>query len=378
MSVAIGKLGPVQAISHLFRGVVLAGSLVAATSAIAVPQAIDYVNPFVGTDGHGHTFPGPTVPFGMVQLSPDTRLDTWDGSSGYHLSDKTILGFSHTHLSGTGVGCMGDIMLMPMIGDGKAASRFSHANEIAKPGYYKVFLDDPKVTVELTSTARAGFHRYTFPQSDRAHVLLDLIHGISNDPKDMYVKVENPTTLSGYRKSGGWGGDRTVYFVVQLSRPADAVRIEQNGTILPSGSTEGKGRIRAYLDFGTKQGEVIQAKVGISATSVEGARKNVTTEIPGWDFAAVRQAAAKQWSQALGNLTVESKDKSLLSTFYTNAYLSYIAPACSTTWTARISAWTRRSTAMRSSRTTRRFPCGTPTVLCTRCSRSPSRTACRI
>jgi len=304
----------------LFRVALAAAPI---TAAIAAP--IDYVNPFVGTDGHGHTFPGPTVPFGMVQLSPDTRTDGWDGSSGYHYSDKTILGFSHTHLSGTGVGCMGDIMLMPGVGQTKS-SKFDHANEIAKPGYYKVFLDDPKVTVELTSTARAGFHRYTFPQTDQAHILLDLLHGIQNDPKDMYVKVEGPTTISGYRKSGGWGGDRTVFFVVELSKPV-TVRIEQNGTELPAGSKEGKGRIRAYLDFKTTAGEVVQAKVGISATGVDGARKNLTTEIPDWNFNAVRQASAKKWNEALGALEGESKDKSTLRTFYTNAYLSYIAPS---------------------------------------------------
>ena len=166
-------------------GLLLSAFLV--PSRVTSPALLSYVSPLVGTDGHGHTYPGPTVPFGMVQLSPDTRTDTWDGSSGYHYSDKKILGFSHTHLSGTGVGCMGDIMLMPEVGDGDAASAFSHKNETAQPGYYRVFLDDPKVKVELTSTARAGFHRYTFPQSDNAHILVDLIHGISNTPPTVRV-----------------------------------------------------------------------------------------------------------------------------------------------------------------------------------------------
>ena len=286
----------------------------------------DLVNPLVGSDGHGHTFPGPTVPFGMVQLSPDTRTDTWDGSSGYHYSDKKILGFSHTHLSGTGVGCMGDIMLMPTVGNGASASRFNHKNEVAKPGYYKVFLDDPKVSVELTATARAGFHKYTFPASDQSHVLVDLIHGISNDPKEMMVKVDGDNLISGYRTSGGWGGDRTVYFVVEFSKPFDSFTIERNGK-KEEGQTEAKGRIRAWANYKTTNNEVIQAKVGISSTSIEGAMKNLRAEIPGWNFDGTRKAADKQWNDALGAISVQTKDKAVARTFYSNAYLSYIAPS---------------------------------------------------
>ncbi|RYG55974.1 glycoside hydrolase family 92 protein, partial [bacterium] len=166
------------------------------------------VNPMVGTAEHGHTYPGATVPFGMVQVSPDTRIETWDGSSGYHYSDNSIRGFSHSHLSGTGVGGLGDIMLMPIVGDvqlsagepGKTpgyASRFSHTNEQASPGYYKVFLDDPKVTVELTATARSGLHKYSFPTTDAGHIVLDLQHGIGNSVFDSGLTIENDTTVSG-------------------------------------------------------------------------------------------------------------------------------------------------------------------------------------
>jgi predicted alpha-1,2-mannosidase len=307
----------------------LLGTFLAACSLLPSPKAvdpIDYVNPLVGSDGHGHTFPGPTVPFGMVQLSPDTRTDTWDGSSGYHYSDKRILGFSHTHLSGTGVGCMGDIMLMPTIGNGNASSSFSHANEVSKPGYYKVFLNDPKVTVELTATARAGFHKYTFPKSDQAHVLIDLIHGISNDPHEMSIEKVDDKTVKGYRISNGWGGQRTVFFVIEFSRPFDSLSIEKDGKV-SEGDSNATGRIKAWANYKTGEGEAIQAKVGISATSIEGAWKNLKTEIPGWDFNEVREASKKQWSDALSTISVQSKDPGILRTFYSNAYLSYIAPS---------------------------------------------------
>ncbi|MBI1332153.1 MAG: glycoside hydrolase family 92 protein [Armatimonadetes bacterium] len=305
------------------------GTLFAACSLLSGAPAhspIEYVNPMVGSDGHGHTFPGPTVPFGMVQLSPDTRTGTWDGSSGYHYSDKKILGFSHTHLSGTGVGCLGDIMLMPTVGDGPTESRFEHKNEIAKPGYYKVFLDDPKVTVELTATARAGLHKYTFPKSDQAHVFIDLIHGISNDPRRMTIKVEGKNRISGSRTSSGWGGERTVYFVAEFSKPFDSVTIEKDGN-KESDLTEASGRIRAWANFSTGNQESVLVKVGISSTSVEGAAKNLHTEIPAWDFAGVRKSAEKQWNDALGAITVQSKDPSVTRTFYSNAYLCYIAPS---------------------------------------------------
>ncbi len=279
----------------------------------------------VGTDGHGHTFPGPAVPFGMVQLSPDTRTDTWDGSSGYHYSDKKILGFSHTHLSGTGVGCMGDIMLMPEVGDGPAASSFLHKNETARPGYYQVFLDEPKVKVELTTSARAGFHRYTFPQSDNAHILVDLIHGISNNPMQMGLQVENDHTLSGYRRSNGWGGVRTVYFVIQFNKPFDSLKIEQDGKIIEG--LQAKGKLRVWANYKTTAGEVLEAKVGISATGAEGARLNLNKEIPNWDFNGVRQAAENQWKDVLGRISIESNDQGILRTFYSNAYLSNLAPS---------------------------------------------------
>ncbi|WP_025229515.1 GH92 family glycosyl hydrolase [Fimbriimonas ginsengisoli] len=306
------------------------GFLLTFTTTFASGPA-DFADPLVGTDGHGHAFPGALVPFGMVQLSPDTRTDTWDGSSGYHYSDRTILGFSHTHLSGTGVGCLGDIMLMPTVGDlalneAGYSSPFSHKREVAKPGYYRVFLEKPKVTAELTATARAGFHRYTFPKSDHSRIVLDLLHGVSSEPKETYLKVVNGTTLTGYRKSGGWGGDRVAYFAIRFSRPFDLIEIEQDGALRP-GAMEAKGKVKAAINYRTKAGEPILVKVGISATGMDGAMKNLDTEVPGWSFTAVRQAAEKKWNDVLGAVQIQSRDPKVRRTFYSNAYLSYVAPS---------------------------------------------------
>jgi len=308
-------------------------------SAFSLAQAkppSDYVNPLVGTDAHGHAFPGATVPFGMVQLSPDTRTDTWDGSSGYHYSDSTIIGFSHTHLTGTGVGCLGDIMIMPTVGDldltpGKPGhgyvSRFSHADESAQAGYYRVFLKDPGVLAELTATNRVGVHRYTFPESGNSNLVLDLVHGVSSDPVETYLHQDGPQSFTGYRKSNGWGGSRTVYFAMAVSKPASSLTLKQNGGILSPGSTSAKGLVVAGLGFQTHKGEAIVVKVALSSTGIAGALKNLKAEAPGWDFDGVRKAAEREWNRTLSRVAVSSPDPHILSTFYTNVYLSSLAPS---------------------------------------------------
>jgi len=318
---------------------VLSAGLFAASSVLqaAAPSPVDSVDPFIGTDGHGHVFPGAARPFGMAVLSPDTRTETWDGTSGYHYTDQTILGFSHTHLSGTGGGCLGDIMVMPTVGDihldaGQPGngymSRFSHKSEEAHPGYYKVFLEDPKVTAELTATERCGIHRYTFPASDAAHIVLDLNHGIQNGATDSQAKVENSTTISGYRKSNGWGGSRIIYYVMQFSRPFESYGFQKNGQRLPDGTTDASGGpIQGFVTYKTKANETILIKVGISGTSLDGARKNLNTEIPGWDFDGVRRTAAQDWNRNLSTAQIETPDPHLRRTFYTNLYLSYIQPS---------------------------------------------------
>ncbi len=289
-------------------------------------------SPLVGTTNHGHTYPGATVPFGMVQLSPDTPLQGWDGSSGYNYPDNVIRGFSHTHLTGTGVGALGDILLMPTVGDvsldeNNYSSPFSHSQESASPGYYRVFLQKPGVLAELTATARVGVHRYTFPATGAANIVLDLQHGISSSPYESSLRIENATTMSGTRISDGLGGRRAIYFVMQFSRPFATSGIERDGVRLASGAMTGIGKsVKAFVSFKTKAKDAIVVKVGISATSVEGARLNLNREVPGWDFDAVHAAALRQWNDVLGRIQIESSDPKIRRTFASNLYLSYLAP----------------------------------------------------
>jgi len=307
--------------------------LVAAQCSAKSP--VDFVNPMIGTDGHGHAYPGATVPFGMVQLSPDTRDNTWDGSSGYHYSDTSILGFSHNHLTGTGCPDLGNILLMPTTGELKLTpganpgtgyrARFSHDAEIARPGYYEVFLPDYRVKVELTATARAGFHRYTFPAATEGHVIVDLQHGIGNNVTEAQLTIEDDHTASGYRRSDGWGGGKVYYFVMEFSRPFDTAGVAQGDKDVAGKQTVGK-ETKGHFDFQTKAGEQILVRVGLSPVSVEGARNNLHTEIPNWEFDAVAKAASKQWDKALSVVEAETTDNNLKQTFYTALYHTMVAP----------------------------------------------------
>jgi predicted alpha-1,2-mannosidase len=310
-------------------------TLAVLTSPLRAQFSTDHVKPLIGTAEHGHVFPGATVPLGMIQLSPDTREGTWDGSSGYHYSDQTILGFSHNHLSGTGVGDLGYISLMPTAGPLKMAvgkspedgyqARFSHADEVARPGYYAVRFPDSKMAVELTATTRVGVHRYTFPQSDQAHVILDLVHGVNSTPSDAAITVENDHTLSGYRTAGGWGGTKTFYFVAEFSKPFLISGLEANGQ--PTAGQNVKNRnVRAHLDYKTRAGEQLLVRVALSTVSVEGARKNLQAEMPGWDFDATAAAARTQWEQALAPIAIQTTDQKLRETFYTALYHTMVAP----------------------------------------------------
>lgn len=307
--------------------------------ALAAASPVDEVNPFLGTAGHGHAYPGATVPFGMVQLSPDTRIGTWDGCSGYHYSDSTIMGFTHTHLSGTGAPDLGDVLLMPTVGpihlDAGPAdqpgqgyrSRFSHDREKASPGYYQVFLEDPKVLVELTATTRVGFHRYTFPDSHESHVIIDLTHGIGNRLREGELKVESSTVLSGHRQTRGWAHDRELWFVIEFSRPFKAADLEQNGQRLTQGMMDSLGKdVKGCVDFDTTSDKPLLVKVALSPTSLEEARKNLQAELPDWDFDGARESAAKQWNDALSVAQAESNDPAIVRTFYSNLYGSMLAP----------------------------------------------------
>ena len=297
------------------------------------------VNPFIGTSGHGHTYPGATLPFGMVQLSPDTRKDSWDGCSGYHYSDSSILGFSHTHLSGTGVGDYGDIRLMPMTGSVKIrpgqaeipgsgyASRFSHEDEQATPGYYKVMLDDYKVTAELTATKRCGFHQYTFPASDHSIILIDLKESVVSEKNlELYIEIVNDHEICGYRKSSGWAEHQVVYFDAQFSRPFEESGIFSSGEIVKGVNTARGDDLQAFTKFKTHSKEKILVKVGISPVSIEGARLNLQTEIEDWDFDRIKSQAEKTWESELGKIIVEGGTKEDKVKFYTALYHAFLAP----------------------------------------------------
>ena len=299
-----------------------------ATGANAQKDYTQYVDPFVGTGGHGHTFPGPTMPFGMVQLGPDTRLSTWDGCSGYHYSDSIIYGFSHTHLSGTGCSDYGDILLMPTTGTPKFTSKeysstFKKANEKASVGYYSVLLDN-KIKVELAATIRSALQKYTFPKSSSSNVILDLNHRDSLVEGDITVTGDNE--ISGLRHSHGWAENQYLYYVIQFSRPFKKFGIVK-GKTLTEGARSGEGKVlKAYVSFETQEGDVIYAKVGISAVSVDGARRNLEAEQKGWQFDELVSATKAAWNKELGKIDLESTDRSVTRTFYSAFYHAMIAP----------------------------------------------------
>lgn len=301
----------------------------------AFAQTRDYtrhVNPFIGTGGHGHTFPGATMPFGMVQLSPDTRIDNWDGSSGYHYSDDTIYGFSHTHLSGTGIPDYCDILFMPTAGEpglfkslegGSGpdwyTSKFSHGNEKAEPGYYSVKLDKWNVIAELTATTRVGLHRYTFQDSGTGNVVLDLLW--RDKLLGSEIKTPTPTRIEGFRRSHSWAKDQKIYFVAEFSKAYE--RDIHQGRVDIGRNTADSQRI---FKFNVKAGEQILLKVAISHVSIEGARKNLAAELPGWDFEKVRADAKAAWNKELSKIDVSGGTPDQTTTFYTALYHTMIQP----------------------------------------------------
>lgn len=301
-------------------------------------KLIKNVDPFIGTGGHGHTFPGATLPFGMVQLSPDTYDNDWDWCSGYHVSDNSIMGFSHTHLSGTGCADYGDILFMPTTGEIKLEagsrenptagyrSRFKHENEKASPGYYSVFLDDHKVNVELTATTRVGFHKYTFPKSNEANIIIDLTHGIGERTVDAGLKIVSDTEIEGYKKSSGWNNGHTVYFVAKFSKPFGSHGISVDGKINTAALT-GEGKTaKGYVRYNTAENEAVLVKVAISHVSIEGARKNMQAELKGWDFEKTKLKAENIWEKELQKITVEGGTKAQRTNFYTALYHTFISP----------------------------------------------------
>jgi predicted alpha-1,2-mannosidase len=301
------------------------------------------VDPFIGSAGHGHTFPGPQTPFGMIQPGPDTRLTGWDGCSGYHDSDRVIYGFSHTHLSGTGGLDYGDILILPATGPEKLAcgyrareeeeilprdpsgygSSFRKATEVAHPGYYRVDLDDYKVRVELTATPRVAFHRWTFQQGGPAHALIDLTQ--RDEVIDTGVHVVSPTEVEGWRRGKTWTQDKRWYFVARFSRPFKAaIAVDDR---IQEGLTRAQGKnVKLVLRYVTTKGERIEAQVGISATSLEGARRNLEAESRGMDFDKARTAAQRAWDGELGKIEIRGGSPDRRKVFYTALYHALLEP----------------------------------------------------
>lgn len=301
-----------------------------------------YVDPYIGTGDHGHVFMGANVPFGLVQLGPTNITEGWDWTSGYHISDSTIWGFTHMHLNGTGIGDLCDIAFMPVIGDvrlGKGViddansgmySLFSHKRETAKAGHYAVHLDRYGIDVELTATKRVGFHKYIFPESSEAKVVIDLKSKINwDEPTETYLVYENDTTISGYRYSRGWANDQRIFFTAHFSKPmkkfllseGEEAKDIQDGTELKAKGVYGQAL------FDTKDKEEIYIKVALSPVSIENAKLNMQAELPGWDFEKTIADADKAWNGELNKIQIKVGDDKVKRTFYTALYHTMIAPS---------------------------------------------------
>jgi len=347
----------------MIKKIILPCLLLSALITSAQQNLVQYVKPIIGTSKMGHTYPGATVPFGSVQLSPETDTlsyevngkyngDVYKYCAGYKYEDKTITGFSHTHFSGTGHSDLGDFLIMPTQGKlqlnpgtasdpkGGYRSAFSHANEVAEAGYYKVKLDDDNITAELTSTTRVGMHQYTFPKSDQSHIILDLMAGIYNyEEKTVwtYVRVVNDTLITGYRQTNGWARTRTVYFAMSFSKPFKSYGRKSYDAKQAYRGFWGKfnqeqnfpeiagKKLKMYFDFDTQEGEKIKIKFALSPVSQENALQNMRAEISGWDFEKVKAQAQTTWNKELNKIQVTTSNDNKIN-FYTALYHAFINP----------------------------------------------------
>ncbi len=343
---------------HLFIA-----TLLSASASFAQERLVPYVKPIIGTDRMGHTYPGATVPFGSVQLSPETdtipyevdghyNKDVYKYCAGYQYQDKAIVGFSHTHFSGTGHSDLGDFLIMPTAGKlllnpGTAdhpetgfRSPFSHSTEVAEADYYKVKLEKYNILAELTATTRVGVHQYTFPKSDDAHIVLDAVYGIYNYPDKnvwTYIRVENDTLITGYRQTSGWARTRTVYFAMTLSKPFSSYGFQNGSKKEVYHGFWGKfdqrknfpeiagTQIRAYFDFKTEEGEKIKVKFAISPVSTTNALANLRVETPRWNFDEIKNNGQAMWEQELSKIQITA-DKETKENFYTSMYHAFINP----------------------------------------------------
>lgn len=300
------------------------------------PKITEYVNPFIGTGGHGHCFPGAIVPFGGIQLSPDNPRSAWDWCSGYHYSDSIISSFSHTHLSGTGIGDLQDIRFLPVITrpdtSGNPAgyiqsgyARFSHANEQAEPGYYSVAFDNG-IKTELSVTERCGFHYYQYPPGHFNALTIDLATARNWDrTTETSIRKVNNRTLEGFRKSRGWANDQRVYFVIEFSQDCEVLAGKDKFTPLANGQKLTGNGCYIWVDFGKATNKIL-AKISISSANTDGAMANLEKELPHWSFDKVKRDAKHAWRRELSGIKAEGKDENQLKVFYTALYHAYTAP----------------------------------------------------
>ena len=300
-------------------------------------KLINYVDPFIGSGGHGHVFVGANVPFGGVQVGPSNFHKGWDWTSSYHYSDSIIKGFGHLYLSGTGIGDLGEILLMPTVDNNKIrpgfnnyengyASKYLKQNEFAKPGIYKVNLDRYDIEVELTATSRCGFHKYTFPKSNNSRIIINLNEGNGWDtPTDTFLEKVNDSTFQGYRYSKGWAKNQKEYFSMVVSKPTDSFFIIDENKRYNSNKRKGKGVI-GFINFSTNEKEEIYTKVGISAVSIKNAHENLLSEISDWDFKKIKNNAQNNWNDELSKITIKTNDLTKKRIFYTALYHFMITP----------------------------------------------------
>ena len=292
-------------------------ALVVCFSATAVAATVQnltqYVNQYVGTGGHGHTFMGANVPFGLVQLGPTEPTRGWDWCSGYYYDDDELIGFGHMHLSGTGIGCLGDVAFLPVKDFKQTSTRFTHEAEKVHPGYYSLQLTDPNVLVELTATERCGFHRYTFKNGAKAQLALDLSQCIGWDKlNDCLLTQESATRLTGFRRSNGWAADRRIYFSIDFSQPVTVHRLDSMERVVVSVADNTKPLL---------------VKVALSPVSIDKAKLNMQAEMAGWDFDATVKAADDAWNRELARIQIQTNDQTKKRVFYTAMY--HLMTSCS-------------------------------------------------
>ena len=292
-------------------------ALVVCFSATAVAATVQnltqYVNQYVGTGGHGHTFMGANVPFGLVQLGPTEPTRGWDWCSGYYYDDDELIGFGHMHLSGTGIGCLGDVAFLPVKDFKQTSTRFKHEAEKVHPGYYSLQLTDPNVLVELTATERCGFHRYTFKDGAKAQLALDLSQCIGWDKlNDCLLTQESATRLTGFRRSNGWAADRRIYFSIDFSQPVTVHRLDSMERVVVSVADNTKPLL---------------VKVALSPVSIDKAKLNMQAEMAGWDFDATVKAADDAWNRELARIEIQTNDQTKKRVFYTAMY--HLMTSCS-------------------------------------------------